>query len=538
MKVQLKLSLYIEGISERTLTVTQPQFIIGRLPECDLCLPFSEISRNHARIFYDATQQQWLVEDLSSTNGTLLNQFRVKAPEVLANLDVIQISNIFIGVTFLYSWLNCQNFPGITEARLILRQAEDLKEQWLAAETIADNLTNQERTIVRLKYLVEIAKDLNSAQSIETIFERVRAVLFTEIESIQDLALLVDLSQSGKLSLLKAVAKNKSYGQTLIRDMSWINQSICQRVFWEKVAIKCVDAPRDQSFARINPLLATKIRGTLAVPLWDCSGVVGVLYANAHLSLQDAEPLADRDLSFLATIANLAASSVQRWLLNYQWQREVNIRQKLERYYSPAVVKQLVIGQALQDGSFSPTEAEISILFADLVGFTTLLATLTPKQLTQLLNPLFEEMLQALFQSGGNLDKFTGDCIIAFFGTSKFETDHADKAVAAALEMLNRLDELNKEKLWPTPLQLRIAINSGKTMLGNLGSNQKADYTVLGPTVNLAYRMGKICNSGECLITEDTYRLLKYRQVFVKVGLGHFQGIKQTVKVYQTKRQQ
>jgi len=535
MKVQLKLHLYIEGIPERTITVNKDEFIIGRQPNCDLCLPFAEISRQHCCLRYTELNN-WVLEDNGSTNGTLLNQFRVKTSQILDNHDVIQLGNVLLGVILIFGNEDSNTLDGVTQGRVILRKADELQEQWIEATDFADSFSNNQVAIARLKHLVEIAKGLNSAQSLDGIFEQVKEVVFQEIPSIDRIGLLVDINNSGKLKLLKASAKYESYRETLIRDISWISPKICKKVFVEKVAIKSIDRPNDVTFQSQGGLLKEGVRGALAVPLWDRKRVIGVLYADARLPVHESEPLEDEELSFFSTLANLVGSSVQRWLLSYQLQQEAQIRHKLERYHSPAVVQQLIAARGLENGRLAPIETNISILFADLVGFTALSERLTPRQIAHVLNRLFEEMLDSVFKTGGTLDKFIGDCIMAFFGAPEPQPDHADRALASALGMLNRLDQLNEKNTWPQPLQLRIAINTGKAVVGDVGSSQRVDYTVLGATVNLASRMESICPPGEIVISEATYKQLKYRTEFSPMGLGKFKGIAKPVKIYQTRR--
>jgi adenylate cyclase len=535
---ELKLRLHLEdnNQSNRIVNVMKSGFIIGRLPECDLCLPFSEVSRHHA-CFKKNEHQQWLLEDLKSTNGTILNQFQVKSPQSLRNGDVVQIGNTFMEVILnIPITAKMTSLGTMKEGKTILRNAEELQQQWMQANDIGDPLTTHQTAIFRLQHLVEIAKGLNSAESIEAIFFQVQNVVFQELKSIQRLALLVDVEGNGKLKLMNAASKTEPKRMPQVKDINWISQSICQKVFDEKVSIKLVDAQSDEDFSQENSILMQGIRGALAVPLWDQHTVVGVLYADATLRLENSDPLEDEDLSFFSTLANLVASSVQRWLLTYKLQGEANIRHKLERYHSPTVVQHLIAQGVLDNGRIIPIETDISILFADLVGFTALSEKLSPTEIADLLNCLFEEMIKSIFEAGGTLDKYIGDCIMAFFGAPEPQLDHADRAAQAALGMLARLDKLNEEKLWKEPLQLRIAINSGKAVVGDVGSSQRVDYTVLGATVNLASRMESVCEPGECIISEDTYNLLTHQEHFEAVGQTSFKGIDRKIMIYQTKR--
>jgi adenylate cyclase len=142
-------------------------------------------------------------------------------------------------------------------------------------------------------------------------------------------------------------------------------------------------------------------------------------------------------------------------------------------------------------------------------------------------------MLQEVFALGGTLDKYIGDCIMAFFGAPEPQKDHADRAVAAATGMLNRLNKLNINQLLREPLQLRIAVNSGKAVVGDVGSSQRVDYTALGATINLASRMEAICPPGGCVVSEATYQMLTQKQGLEEIGEHRFKGIDRPIRVYQ-----
>jgi adenylate cyclase len=535
---ELNLRLQIEGQTTdvaRTVTVDKNEFTIGRLPECDLHLPSYEISRYHARLLKTASGV-WLIEDLGSTNGTRLNQQPLTSPKPVKHGDVIELGQIFLQVILASPTQpslgqSKTSLPGVT----ILRSAKELQRQWVQPDTQGDDLSNHRQAIVRLQNLVDIAKALNSAESIEVIFSRVQAIVFRDLK-IDRLALLVDVSGSGQLELLDAATKDASEHDTLAPDGSWISQSICQKVFAEQVAIKTADAQRDSRFEGEQSILVKGIRSAMAVPLWHESKVVGVLYGDAQISVSHWQKDGEEDLSFFSALANLVASSVQRWLLTQKLKNEETIRHRLERYHSPAVVQHLITVGKSEDGRISPAEGEISILFADLVGFTAMSERLSPVQIAQLLNSFFEEMLQEVFAAGGTLDKFIGDCIMAFFGAPEPQADHAKRAFAAAQGMLERLERLNAKKTWAKPLQLRIAINSGKAVVGDVGSSQRVDYTVLGATINLAARLEGICPPGECVISEVTYTQLECPSGFSEMGEHRFKGINRPIRVYQTHR--
>lgn len=532
---ELKLSLQ-QGKAETTVTVDKDGFTIGRLPECDLNLPFEGISRYHAR-FLKTASGDWAIEDMGSKNGTRVNERSVSSPQTVKDGDVVWLGDVSFVILLVDSPETNTTAVQLSErGTTVFHNVQELQQQWIQADGQGDDVSNKEKVIARLKDLVEIAKGLSAAESIEAIFSQVQKVVFRYLQSIDRLALLVDVSSSGKLELLNAAARNVSQQQNLMADGSWISRTICQTVFAEKVAIQTADTQMDERFQGERSILVKNIRSAIAVPLWDENKVVGVLYADAHHSSMQWTAQGEEDLSFFSALANLVASSVQRWLLTQKLRNEAAIRQRLERYHSPAVVQQLITVGALPEGRLPPAEGEISILFADIVGFTALSERLSPVRIAELLNGLFEEMLQEVFAVGGTLDKYIGDCIMAFFGAPELQLDHAERAVAAAKGMLARLDKLNASRILGEPLQLRIAINSGKAVVGDVGSSQRVDYTALGATINLASRMEAICPPGECVVSEDTYTMLAQKQGWEEMGEYRFKGIHRPVRVYQVKR--
>lgn len=546
LTTELALKINVEGSPEQTLEVSQDQLIFGRSSQCDVYLPYSEISRQHCQLRRLA-KGQWRIEDLGSTNGTFLNQSLLTEPKRLKNGDVIEIGNVLVTVELSSEVASAESAiahsekPNRTEVQTILRNAEELRQRWMDGDKVKDPLSTEHIAHARLQYIVEIARGLNSAESIEAIFSQVEEIIFQELRTVERLALLIDVEGTGDLELYKAASRkikssngDRSYRQDIsdLYEGHWISHSICDQVFEEKVAIKTKNAQLDERFSETKSILMKGIGGALAVPLWNEKQVVGVFYADATTGFDHLDPNQDQDLSFFSTIANLVASSVQRWLLTRRLQQQERIRQGLERYHSPAVVQQLITFGATEDTLLTPVEADVSVLFADIVGFTAISEELAPEDVAKLLNCFFEEMLKPLFAMGGTLDKFIGDCIMAFFGAPEPQSDHADRAVKVAKAMLERLEQLNQSQTFSHPLELRVAINSGKAVVGDVGSSQRVDYTVLGGTVNLASRLEAVCKPGDCVISENTFNRLNYQTQFSPIGKSKFKGIDQAITVY------
>jgi len=246
------------------------------------------------------------------------------------------------------------------------------------------------------------------------------------------------------------------------------------------------------------------------------------------------QPIYD-DRGRLTEILSVATDTTERRLAEEALRSE---QQKSERLLLN-ILPQPIAERLKQDEGKIIAEKfdDVTILFADIVGFTALSERLPPARLAALLNGFFEEMLHEVFALGGTLDKFIGDCIMAFFGAPEPQPDHADRAVEAARGMLDRLEQLNATGELSEPLQLRIAINSGRAVVGDVGSSQRVDYTVLGGTINLAARIEPICPPGRCAVGPATYARLRSPQQFEILGDYTFKGIDRPVRIYQLRRQ-
>ncbi len=200
---------------------------------------------------------------------------------------------------------------------------------------------------------------------------------------------------------------------------------------------------------------------------------------------------------------------------------------RLRRYLSPQVASRLLVADV--DPVAVRERREITVLFADLKGFTPMVERLPPDVLAQVLARYFDEVAEIVFAHGGTIDKFIGDAVMAFFGAPEpgQPAEEAVKCVRAALAVQARIAALGEEFVRAgaeQPLSVRIGIGSGLATVGEFGARHRTDYTVVGPPVNRAARLEPLAPAGGVLIDEETARLLGARGRLDAAGEKQLKG--------------
>ena len=187
------------------------------------------------------------------------------------------------------------------------------------------------------------------------------------------------------------------------------------------------------------------------------------------------------------------------------YEQRILLRDTLSRYVSPAMTEEILKNpESLQLGG---QRRHLTVLFADIRSFTSLSEKMDPAEVVDLLNHYFTRMVDLVFEYQGTLDKFLGDGLLAFFGAPMEVPQAASQAVACAIAMQQRLHALRAKGT--TPIEgMRVGINTGEAIIGNIGSEKRMDFTIIGDVVNVAARLLEVAKEQQAsiIIGEATYR--------------------------------
>jgi adenylate cyclase len=529
--------IYQDGDNPQSFTFATGEVVIGRSPECNVVLKDFGISRQHAKIVVD--EEGARIVDLKSKNGTQVNG----VPVVEAHLK--DSDRILLGkfqLTFSKSLegkvVLDEAKPLSEEAGTIIRSVGELSKLLAASDTgaAAPALAERRADVQELaksnrilKVLTEFSRDLIATRPVEEVLQQVMDIVFDHVPADRGFLML---HEEGSDKLIPMVVKHRNTPSSGDQARISISKTIADRVMKDRVSILTSDALVDPRFGAGDSIRFHGIRSAMCAPLWNKEQVIGIVHVDSPM-LTNCFNLNDLDL--LTALANYAAVAVERARLNQKIVAEEKKRERLGRFLSPQVTARIIATSESQSAALGvPEEREVSVLFADIVGFTRMSESMSPPAVALVLNDYLSRMTDVIFKFEGTLDKFIGDAIMAVFGAPLDMPDHASRAVKTALEMRERLDEFNTERKEGPHLKIRIGINSGKAVAGEIGSINKKEYTVLGDTVNIASRLeSSVATPMTIVIGENTEALIRDEFECRALGPKELKGKEKVVSAFE-----
>ncbi len=510
----LELVFEDSGVSHRV--PVRDGLSLGRSSDNDVVLRDFSVSRHHARI-EEKDGVPHLV-DLESTNGVRINEEFV-ASGAFSLGDFLGVGSFELRVE------EVANDAGSLSSATYLRPLSEFNQDYGLEgqpQEISKEIGPRERVF---EILAQVAKVLLQVEELDPVLEKVMDLVFDQLRVDRGFIVLFDEDGSPQLEL------NRVRESQVNEDAEVpISRTILDMVSQQQVAILTHDAQADQRFEAGRSVRIHQIRSAMCAPLWHRERVIGVIYVDSPLHVGS---FSASDLDLLTALSNYAAVAIERARLNENIRRERQARDRLERYHSPAVIE-AVLSESGDDRA-TVTVRETSILFADIVGFTARCETLPPEDVAAFLNQFFSLAADVIFKYGGTLDKFIGDAVMAFFGAPLPQDDHAERAVRSALELLAALDEWNTEReaAGDDRVEVRVAVNSGPVVVGDIGSATRVDYTVLGNTVNVTSRLEEhVAKPGTIVLGESTQAAIADLFPTEPLGSVQLKGLSRKINIF------
>jgi adenylate cyclase len=508
----LALVVHHDGEERSVLLVGSEPVGIGRGLGNRLILPDPSVSRRHAEVRPDA--EGWSVVDCGSTNGVAVNGVAVKEAPLRAG-DRLRFGSVEVEVRQAAEPAEEGAADDLLNAT-ILRRLEDLPPDLLTGTGpgLAAGPAGKRRALdaaygnVVFGHLTRLAGELLRTDALEPVLRRVMAVAFEALpvdrgyiflrpSGAAEADLVCELARQGEEVTVRPPVATVPVSRTMLR-------AVVER----GLALVTPEAAVDERLVGAESVRVHGLRSALCAPLWSGERIVGALVLDTP---SRAGSFTERDLELATALANFAAVAIERIRYAERAEHERRLRARLERYHSPAVVEEVLARPEGGAGLLAMKRAEVSVLFADLVDFTPLAESAEPEEVAALLADYFTGAVEAIFAAGGTLDKFIGDGVMAFFGAPVAQPDHAARAVRAARGIQAAVARWNDERTGTgrPPIAVRIAVHSGPVVVGEVGSEQRVDYTVLGNTVNVAARLeASVARPGELVVTAATLERL------------------------------
>ena len=351
----------------------------------------------------------------------------------------------------------------------------------------------------RDRLLYEVAADLTSSLDLDEVLRRVLDKVIDLMNASRGYVVLVE---EGILRVRVARSETGvSQGTEFAGSHTFVEQ--CIR---DKQPLLTTDAVTDERFKGQQSVILRNLRSIIAVPLLIRGECIGAVYVDNPFKAGIFQP---EDLAFLQAIAHQAAIAIDNARLfsslKQSYEHSERLRKTFERY-----VNKQVMERVLNDpkGDFLAGERlKVTMLASDIAGFSTLSQEMDAEDLVRLLNQYFRQMVDIVLDHGGNIDKFQGDGLLVVFGAPVPVEDSAQQAVRAACDMLAAVKEMNipRASVGDAPLEVGIGLDSGYVVAGNIGSERRLEYTLIGVPVNNASYLSKRRPAG-AFLSQNTYR--------------------------------
>jgi adenylate cyclase len=501
--------------------------VLGRSTTASVRLADREVSRKHSQI--DKEGGDFVLRDLGSSNGTFLNGKRIFGPSKLKDGDEVLIGTSKMEFRLTAGGGKAKNAEivhskdGTGELEGVVARV-DAKANFAPVDQVND-INQLKRDYERLRVGHEFSNYVRLERDLNELLSRILQIAFDLIPADNGVILLRD-PHSQELVIQAMRQRKPGQGKVLVSD------TLLAQVQATKEGVLTSDAIADERFASSHSIIALGVRSAMAVPLLSSSHdeVKGIMFLDSR---ERIAAFTTKDLEVLGAIAAQASVALENSEYARALEHEAAQRAQLSRFLSPALVEQAARGSI--ELSKGGTLTELTILFSDIRGFTSMSEKMPAQEVVKMMNDYFEEMVDVLFEYNGILDKFIGDALMGLWGAPVKRPDDATQAVRAAVKMQKKAQRFSEErvKAGKAPLKIGIGIHTGHVVVGNMGSSKALSYTAIGDGVNLASRLCGVAREDMIVISEEcAVRAGKHKFVLETLPPAKVKNREQPVQIY------
>jgi adenylate cyclase len=497
---------------------------IGRHPDNTLQILDRIVSKEHAQILRQA-DGQYLFRDLGSLNGSFLGGERV-SEHLLREGDEVMLG----ATTLTFQERSAQDSllqkvtiaPAAAEAALIRQkiQAPLANAREFLPESEIFDVEALRRDYEKLRLAHELGRSIGLEVNLELLLEQIIMKAFELIPADRGVILLME----DGVPRPKIAKTRDGKNEQIV-----LSNSILNEVVTNKASVLSSDATMDSRFSAAHSVIMQGIRSTMTVPLLHRDELLGIMHLDSMIA---TNAFTEKDLQIFGGAASQAAVAIHNSQLVRKIEQEAGTRAQFQRLLSPNLVDQVVQGKLkLEKGG---ALSEVTLLFSDIRGFTSMSESRAPEEIVRMLNEYFELMVDVIFKYEGTLDKFVGDEVIALFGAPVPMQNAEIKAAQCALDMMRVLSEWNRTRAaeGQNEIHIGIGINTGVVVTGAIGSSRALQYTAIGDAVNTASRLCSVAEPGQIILSEATYRKVQADVAAVPLPPVRLKGKAEELRVY------
>src|SRR3954465_1875421 len=495
---------------------------VGRHPDNAIQILDRIVSKEHAQILRQANGQ-FLYRDLGSLNGSFFRGERI-SERLLADGDELTLGST--QVLFQERPTGDKNVEQVTIApaatETLIRQkrpAAPRSRDFLPERDITD-MEVLRRDYEKLRLAHELGRSIGLEVNLDVLLEKIITKAFELIPADRGGILL----REEGIPKPRIVRTRDGRAEQII-----LSRSILNEVIQHKAAVLSSDATMDSRFSGAHSIIMQGIRSTMTAPLIHPAELFGLMHLDSMVA---TNAFVETDLQIFGGIASQAAVAIHNSNLARKIEHEAKTRAQFQRLLSPNLVVQVVQGKLVLEkgGALS----EVTLLFSDIRGFTSMSESRAPQDIVRMLNEYFEPMVDVIFKYEGTLDKFVGDEVIALFGAPVPMKNAEVKAVQCALDMMRVLSEWNHTRAaeGQHEITIGIGINTGLVVTGAIGSSRALQYTPIGDAVNVASRLCTAAQPVQVILSEATFRKVQADVAAVPLPPIRVKGKTDELRVY------